>query len=130
MLHNLTFICPIIATYIINCYATPSRLLIFGRGGILSSEEKTQGDPTALGAYALGILPLIKFLLEFIKLNEMKAKKIAFAEDLSVAGSFNSITDYWEQLIAIGPKYGYFSKPTKFYLIVKEKIDGSEKFIR
>ena len=129
MLHNLTFICPIIATYIINCYATPSRLLIFGRGEILSSEGKTQGDPIALGAYALGILPLIKFLLEFINLNEMKAKKVVFAEDLSFAGCFNSIKDYWEQLIAIGPKYGYFPKPTKFYLIVKEKIDGSEKFI-
>ena len=25
MLHNLKFICPIIDTYIINCYATPSR---------------------------------------------------------------------------------------------------------
>ena len=129
MLHNLTFICPIIATYIINCYATPSRLLIFGRREILSSEGKTQGDPTALGTYALGILPLIKFLLEFNNLNEMKAKKVVFAEDLSFAGCFNSIKDYWEQLIAIGPKYGYFPKPTKFYLIVKEKIDGSEKFI-
>ena len=28
MLHNLEFICPIIATYIISCYATPSRLFI------------------------------------------------------------------------------------------------------
>ena len=83
-----------------------------------------------MGAYVLSILPLIKFLLEFINLNEMKTKKVVFAEDLSVAGNFNSIKDCWEQLIAIGPKYGYFPKPTKFYLIVKEKIDGSEKFIR
>ena len=30
MLHNLKFIWPIIATYIINCYATPSRLFIVG----------------------------------------------------------------------------------------------------
>ena len=27
MLRNLKFICPIIATYIISCYATPSRLV-------------------------------------------------------------------------------------------------------
>ena len=44
MLHNLKFICSIIATYIINCYATPSRLFIAGRVEILSSEGTTQGD--------------------------------------------------------------------------------------
>ena len=41
MLHNLKFICPIIATSIINCYATPSRLFIVGVGEILSSEGTT-----------------------------------------------------------------------------------------
>ena len=74
MLHNLKFICPIIATSIINCYATPSRLFIVCVGEILSSEWTTQGDPTAMRAYALGILPLIKFLLESINLNDMNAK--------------------------------------------------------
>ena len=76
MLHNLKFICPIIATYIINCYATPSRLFIVNGGEILTSEGTTQGDPTATGAYALGILLLIKFLLEFININEMNAKEV------------------------------------------------------
>ena len=65
MLHNLKFICPIIATYIVNCYATPSRIFIVGGGEILSSKGTTQSDPTALGAYAL-----IKLLLEFISLNK------------------------------------------------------------
>ena len=32
MLHNLKFTCTIIATYIINCYATPSRLFIVCEG--------------------------------------------------------------------------------------------------
>ena len=64
ILYNLKFICPIIATYIINCYATSSRLFIVGGGEILSSEGTTLCDPTAIGAYELGILPLIKFLLE------------------------------------------------------------------
>ena len=120
MLHNLKFICLIIATYIINCFATLSRLFIVSVGDILSSEVTTQGDPTAMGAYALGILPFIKFLLEFINLNEMNAKEVVFADDLSVAGSFNSIKDYWDKLTAIGPKYGYFPKPMKSYMIVKE----------
>ena len=47
MLHNLKFICPIIATYITNCYATSSRLFIASGEEILSIEGTTQGDPTA-----------------------------------------------------------------------------------
>ena len=47
-----------------------------------------------MGAYVLGILPLIKFLLEFIDLNEVNAKEVVFADYFSVAGSLNSIKDY------------------------------------
>ena len=121
MLHNLKFICPIIASYKINCYATPSRSLIVSGGEILSSEETTQCDPTAMEAYVLGILSLIKFLFQFIKLNEMNVKEAVFAADFSVAGSLNSIKDYLDELTAIGPKYGYFQKAAKSYLIIKEK---------
>ena len=80
-----------------------------------------QDDPTALGAYALGILPLIKFLLEFINLNDMNAKEVAMADGFFVAGSLNSIKNYWDKLTASGPKYGYFPKPTKSYPMVKQK---------
>ena len=59
MLHNISVICPIISTYISNCYNTPARLLIIGGKEILSKEGTTQGDPTAMTAYALGITPLI-----------------------------------------------------------------------
>ena len=54
--------------------------------------------------YALGILPLIKFMLEFITLNEMNAKEVVFVDDFSVASSLNSIKDYWDKLTAIPPK--------------------------
>ena len=94
MLHNLKFICPIFATYKINYYATPSRLFIVVGGEILSSKETTQVDPTAVGAYVLGILPLSEFRLQFINLNEMNVKEAVFADDFSVASSLNSFKDY------------------------------------
>ena len=121
MLNNLKFICPIIAIYIINCYAASSVLFTVALGEVLSSEGTAQGDPTAMEAYALGILLSIKFMLEFINLNEMNAKDVIFADDFSVARNLNDIKDYWDKLTAIGPKYGYFPKPTKSYLIAKEK---------
>ena len=51
----------------------------------------------------------------------MTAKEVVFADDYSVAGNLNGIKDYWDKLTSIGSKYGYFPKPTKYYLIVKEK---------
>ena len=82
----------------------------------------TQGDPTDMGAYAWGMLLLMKFLLEFINLNKMNSKEVVFVDDFSVAGSLKNFKDYWDKLTAIGPKYGYVPKPTKSYLIAKEKI--------
>ena len=94
MLHNSKSIFPIIATHIINCYTTPPRLFIVGGWEKVCSEVTTQGDPVAIGAYALGIVPLIKFLLEFINLNKMNGKEVVFADNFSVAGSLKRIKDY------------------------------------
>ena len=51
----------------------------------------------------------------------MNSKEVVFADDFSVPGSLNSIKDYWDKLTEIGPKYGYFPKLIKSFLIVKEK---------
>ena len=94
MLHNLNFICPVIATYISNCYMCPAGLFIIGGGESPSKEGTTQGDPTSMGAYALGILPLLQFLLDFISVNQLNAKEVAFADDFLVAGKLSSIKYY------------------------------------
>ena len=50
---------PAIATFINNCYSTPSDLFI-QRGKVIKPLDRTtQGDPTALAIYALGIIPLL-----------------------------------------------------------------------
>ena len=66
------------------------------QGYLLSVRErwKTQGDPAAVGAYAWGILPLIKLLLEFISFNEMNSREVVFVDDFFVAGSLKNFKDY------------------------------------
>ena len=51
-LQSLKIICAAIASYTINCYATPWNLFIIGGAEILYSKGTTQGDPTAMRAYA------------------------------------------------------------------------------
>ena len=73
-----------------------------------------------MDVYALAILPLLQFLLDFTLVNKLNAKEVAFADNFTVAGKLSSIKDYWSQLTSIDPKYGYFPKASKSYLVVKE----------
>ena len=63
MLFILKFLFPLISTYICNYYATPSRLFISDSGEILSKEGSIQGDPASMGAYAIGIFPILSLCL-------------------------------------------------------------------
>ena len=69
-----------------------------------------------MATYALGLVPLIDVFLNI----ENKCKMIAFADDLTGAGNLEQLHMCWMKLIDIRPKYGYFPKPEKSYLIVKE----------
>ena len=44
-----------------------------------------------MGAYALAKLPLLQFNFDFISVNELNAKEVAFADDFTVAGKLSSI---------------------------------------
>ena len=59
MVHNMKFLCPAMAVYIKNCYNSPSRLFVLGGQEIASSEGTTQGDPTAMPGYGIGIMPFL-----------------------------------------------------------------------
>ena len=85
---------------------------------ILSKEGTTQGDPTSMEVYVLGSLPMLHSLLDFVLTNNPQTREVAFDDDLTVAGKIANIKNFWEKLATIGPKYGYFPKSTKSYLIV------------
>ena len=74
-----------------------------------------------MGANSLGVTPLIHFLNEFIFINEHRSKEVAFADDFTVAGKASEIKAYWDILQQQGPLFGYFPKPSRSYMIVKEQ---------
>ena len=121
MLHNMKFLGPLISTYIGHCYAAPARLFISGGGEILSKEGTTLDDTTSMEDYVLGILPMLHSLLDFVLTNDLQTREVAFRDDLTMAGKLPDIKDFWDKLATIGPKYGYFPKSTKSYLIAKKK---------
>ena len=102
-LHNIRVLCPVIAAYAVNIYRKPARLFITGGKEIVSAEGTTQGDPLAMGLYALSIQPLITSLQVV-----SSVKQCWFADDASGAGSTTEIKKWWDVLSTIGPDFGYF----------------------
>ena len=84
---------------------------------ILSDEGCTQGDPAAMGFYALGVKPLIDKLHSCT--NVKTCKQSWFADDSSAIGKLKEIRKWWQILHTEGPKYGYHPKPSKCNLIIK-----------
>ena len=60
-------------------------------------EGTTQGDSIPVGAYALGVTPLIHFLGQ-IYFYQQRSKEVAFADDFTVAGKVSENKAYWDIL--------------------------------
>ena len=58
-LHNITVLCPSIATYALNTYRRHARLFVMGGKEPLSAEGTTQGEAVAISLYAASLPPLI-----------------------------------------------------------------------
>ena len=87
---------------------------------ISSREGTTQGDPTAMHVYALGIGPLLILLSRPLDTGiENKVRQSAFADDLAGGGTIDQLKLWWDLIVAVGSMIGYTAKPSKSWLIVK-----------
>ena len=118
LLHNIKVLCPAMAQYVSNCYNRPSRLFIMGGKEISSQEGTTQGDPTAMPAYAIGLMPLLEILQENLLTQDVK--NATYADDLAGAGKLQVLKKWWVEVNNFGPLLGYNPKASKSYLIVKK----------
>ena len=62
----------------------PATFFVIGNHEVKSREGITQGHPTAMGAYALGVNPLSHFISQFIYANEQISKEVAFPDNFTV----------------------------------------------
>ena len=122
-LHNVKQTCPPMYQYLHNHYQVPANLILCSTSmddPHLSSEEGcTQGDPSAMHFYALGIKPLVDKLDTC--LNPETGKQSWYADDSNAIGKLIAIKTWWEELNHHGPKYGYFPKPQKTVLLLKNQ---------
>ena len=81
---------------------------------MMSQEGTTQGCPLAMAMYALALVPLVNQLHGL-------CKQVCFADDGTGADKLEALKKWWDVLLEKGPAYGSFPKPSKTWLIVKDK---------
>ena len=75
VLHNIWYLCPEIATYVLQLLPKKSaRLFVTGGFEISSAEGTTQGDPIVMPGYAISLTPLTSAI------SSPDIKHVAFAE--------------------------------------------------
>ena len=121
--HNIKQLCPTFHRYLANTYQLPAKMIINDRDGqnedILSEEGSTQGDVPAMAMYAIGTKPLLDKLMHAV--DTQQCKQVWYADDSSSGGKIREMRKWWDELTSSGPKYGYFPKPCKTIMIVKNE---------
>ena len=113
-LHNISIICPSLATTLTNTYRTPVRMYVTGDGEIASTEGTTQGDPLAMAMYALAIKPLI----DKLRAGCPDVHQAWYADDATGASTCTGLRKWWDELTDHGPSFGYYPNDSKTYLVV------------
>ena len=123
---NIRHICPSLSVMLINCYRRPAKLFVSGGLVLMSDEGVTQGDPLAMVMYGLALLPLIREL----KVLDGEWVQSWYADDGQAVGTVESLRRWWDRLVEIGPRYGYYPRASKTWLVVKEgrEAEAEEAF--
>ena len=82
-----------------------------------SKEGVTQGDPLAMIAYGVGVLPLIRVL----RSDHPQVYQPWYSDDAGAGGTFRDIMAHFRDLQLKGPAQGYFTEPTQSILVVSEQ---------
>ena len=123
-LQNIKKICPSLYGYLDNSYRNPGRLYLSDGTFILSQEGATQGDNLAMQMYGLATRGLIDSLETETKEEDLV--QVWYADDSNSAGTIEGVKKWWDHLKEEGPKYGYYPKPSKTYIVVKDLDDLAE----
>ena len=129
MLWTVQHLWPSGACFVFNCYCHWSLLVLRNGNGtaiILHSREGVmQGDPLALIAYRIGILPLIKNF----KRKILDVTQPWYADDAGALCKFERLETYFDLLNRQGLERGYHLDPTKSVLILHpENIEAGKVF--
>ena len=66
--------------------------------------------------YAIGVLPLRSRVK-----NQERHKHNCYADDFTCPAPISHIREWLVWLLEIGPSYGYFAKPSKSIIVVKQQ---------
>ena len=101
---------PRCARFLFNTYRSWSLLVLKGSSDYLYSKEGvTQGDPLSMFMYAIGTLPLIRFLN-----NPTRWTQLWYADDASAGRLLPDLHEWFSLVCSCGPAFGYFPEPRKF----------------
>ena len=118
-LHNIGIICPPLAKIVRNYCNFPCQLFIIGGAEIRSTEGKIQDDPTAMAIYAKAIIPLIFIIVNITHQDDSSTKTAGYTNDFKAADKITQLKKWWDTLCQLGPKFDYYPKGGKSWLIIK-----------
>ena len=127
-LNNLQYTCPEFSGYVRNLYNGDAELFVAGSDEtVMSCEGTTQGGTESGGYYSQGLIPISHHDVQERVEEELPsdtdvAKKLFYADDGASTGTLDQILEWWTDLQAVGPSFGYFPKPSKTWLIVKPEF--------
>ena len=100
-------------------------MFIVNGGEIWSAEGTTQGDTLAMAFYGLSTKPILDRLQSQIA----DVSQVWLADDATGAGKLENLKLWWDAIQTEGVKYGYFVKPSKSWIVLKDptKLEQCQK---